>query len=1013
MKSKLLIFISAFLIVLAPLSVTLEKTLIKAEETPPPIDIFIEEGIGVGDGMGQSARSSKENIADGASQTVTEDVYYYEDLVRVSYEPNGEQFTTYSAFPDISSNGRYIVYQNNENIYRYDAEDKSTILITANSDGSPVGESKYPVVSNRGDVAYYTYADYEDTLATEPFDESTVLLYDNETKEHVLTQYTTSGEYPLYHAEYPDISSEGNYVIYISDSPDLASSDTNEDGDVFRYNHEAKKIETVSIRESQYDYMYDISEPASISGNGNFVAYISRGDMTSNTDVRKYRFPQLFVRNMTTGATEHISKNINGKQANHFIDDVSISETGRYVVFSTNANNLLSDANPENQYYSHVYLYDRNTHTLELISMNIAGEFPNEDSWEPSVSEDGRFVSFTSVATDLVSNDTNEFADVFVYDRLNKKTILVSQSVNGQQANSSSKRAIITADGKYISFESPADNLVPGDTNERQDIFVRKIESLFTQPAQVDVSVSVTDEPDPAQVDQAITYQITITNNGTDTATGVTVISSLSNSVDFISANSQQASCSHNNGSITCAIDSLSAEENAEIDIQVSSSSVGTILNTISVLTNEDDINSLNNQVTEETTVVDESIEEVSISITEHINVADTIKPGMFIMVEELITVKGTNTLQSNLVSESIQVQEDISISVEDPPSTGGGDDDDSSDDGNNSSSNANDTPALMRIVYISSSHLNVPNIIDATDNNLSVTIPSGTLRSPASVQVKRIIDSSKSGNDLIKVGATSYDISIKDSDGNNIHQFPNELLLEFKYEMNDLPVGSTEDDLHVFFWDEELQQWIPTPINQDKTNNTITAKVNHLTLFSLLAAPNSEETKYSDVERYKKEINFLTAGGIINGYPNGTFKPEANITRLQAIQVILRTLGVDIENSDAPDPKFTDMNQDTYGYKEAAMAKELGIISGKPDGTFDPTGELTRAQAAKIFVNAFKLTGTSDQIFKDVEGHWANDYINILTSNNITTGYSDGTFKPEENISREHFVLFLYRYLK
>lgn len=167
----------------------------------------------------------------------------------------------------------------------------------------------------------------------------------------------------------------------------------------------------------------------------------------------------------------------------------------------------------------------------------------------------------------------------------------------------------------------------------------------------------------------------------------------------------------------------------------------------------------------------------------------------------------------------------------------------------------------------------------------------------------------------------------------------------------------------------------------------------------------------FPDVNSNREEILYLTGQGIIKGYPNGNFGPNDPITRVQAVLMIIRELEIDTSN--APNPHFKDVPQDSYGYNEIAKAAQLGIISGKGDGTFDPNGNLTRSQMAKILVNAYHLKGTSNNNFKDVS---KNDimfpYIQTLASHTITNGYPDGTFHPNETLVRAHFAVFLSRLL-
>ncbi len=171
--------------------------------------------------------------------------------------------------------------------------------------------------------------------------------------------------------------------------------------------------------------------------------------------------------------------------------------------------------------------------------------------------------------------------------------------------------------------------------------------------------------------------------------------------------------------------------------------------------------------------------------------------------------------------------------------------------------------------------------------------------------------------------------------------------------------------------------------------------------------------TQFSDVSRYHTPINYLTDLGIIKGYPDSTFKPQQSVTRLQAVNMILNEMGIDVGNTTVKDPGFKDVSPNSYGYKAIAKAVEIGFIKGKEDGNFDPSGSLTRGQMAAILVQAYNLSGNSVNDFSDVpKGHWAYDVVNKLSGSGVTKGFPDNTFRPNEIVSREHFSLFLYNYL-
>ncbi|WP_163536605.1 S-layer homology domain-containing protein [Gracilibacillus sp. YIM 98692] len=183
------------------------------------------------------------------------------------------------------------------------------------------------------------------------------------------------------------------------------------------------------------------------------------------------------------------------------------------------------------------------------------------------------------------------------------------------------------------------------------------------------------------------------------------------------------------------------------------------------------------------------------------------------------------------------------------------------------------------------------------------------------------------------------------------------------------------------------------------------------LLAISFLPQHGEAAKKFPDVNQYSDHISKLVDLGIINGYPDGTFKPENDILRIHAVNMILREMGVDVENSNAPDPEFKDISPGDREFKAVAKAVELGFIKGKPDGTFDPRGNLTRGQMASILVKAYELEGNYNGEFTDIsDSHWAHDIVSKLAANGITTGYQDGTFRSNEKLSRKHFAVFLSR---
>lgn len=160
----------------------------------------------------------------------------------------------------------------------------------------------------------------------------------------------------------------------------------------------------------------------------------------------------------------------------------AISADGRFVAFSSNAGNLVgNDTKAFNlDGFNDVFVKNLATGTISLVSGNSSGSGGNDDSWGPALSGDGRWIAFQSRASDLVANDGNGLADVFVWDANTKITSLVSVNAQGTSGNGESGNASISEDGRWVVFESAASDLAAGDTNVQSDIFIRDLRNGTT-----------------------------------------------------------------------------------------------------------------------------------------------------------------------------------------------------------------------------------------------------------------------------------------------------------------------------------------------------------------------------------------------------------------------------------------------------------------------------------------------------------------------------------------------------
>lgn len=265
----------------------------------------------------------------------------------------------------------------------------------------------------------------------------------------------------------PAISADGRFAAFSSYATNLVRGDINGASDVFVRDRVTGTTQRVSLALGGSQGNYDSHEPA-ISADGRFVAFLSYasnlvpGDTNGQGDV--------FVRDRKTATTRRVSVGPRGIQANAFSDLPVISADGRFVAFFSEATNLVpGDTNGTWD----VFIRDRVKETTRRVSVGPGGVQGNRSSYGQAISADGRFVAFRSAASNFVPGDTNGFDDVFVRDRLKGTTRRVSLGPGGVQGNDGSGSPAISADGRFVAFDSGASNVVPGDTNGFLDVFVR------------------------------------------------------------------------------------------------------------------------------------------------------------------------------------------------------------------------------------------------------------------------------------------------------------------------------------------------------------------------------------------------------------------------------------------------------------------------------------------------------------------------------------------------------------
>ncbi|HEX7896849.1 MAG TPA: hypothetical protein VF950_03765 [Planctomycetota bacterium] len=350
---------------------------------------------------------------------------------------------------------------------------------------------------------------------------------------------SVTGEEANRDSDFPDISADGRYVVFQSQAGNLVPGDSNGKFDIFRKDLVTGAVVMVSTTEAGAPGDGD-STNASISADGRFVAfqtlaanldpgdtdpddgldvYVKDLDSGAVTHVSQSAFggppagtsvesrnprlspggrflvfvstgedldidvpnlfgdPEVFLRDLETGETFLVSRDAFGDAVGGACENPSVSDDGRFVVYQTGVAILPGDAQSDVD----IYLRDRQLGINERVSTGFAAD-PDGNSLEPRITPDGRFVIFSSEAPDLIDGDLNGQEDVFIRDRqAPASTRCVSLGLAAAPGAGQSRTGVLTPDGRFAAFRSAAPNLVAGDTNGTEDYFWRDLERGSTR----------------------------------------------------------------------------------------------------------------------------------------------------------------------------------------------------------------------------------------------------------------------------------------------------------------------------------------------------------------------------------------------------------------------------------------------------------------------------------------------------------------------------------------------------
>ncbi|HLL13498.1 MAG TPA: Calx-beta domain-containing protein [Pyrinomonadaceae bacterium] len=420
--------------------------------------------------------------------------------------------TSHTSSGTVSADGRFVAFTSEasdltalpdgnaaSDVFVRDLKTAVTTFVSVNASGTAAGNGASGTFNDRGFtatslalsadgrfVAFNSAA--SDLVANDTNNLNDVFVRDLATGVTILASVNAAGTASGNgNATFPYLSADGGMVGFRSTASNLVPNDTNNTTDVFVRNLKTGATMLVSVNGSGTASGNGPSSFSSFSADGRIVAFASSAsDLVSNDS--NGAVVDIFVRDLQAGTTTLASATPDGTGSGNNSSAVpSVSADGRFVVFNSRATNLvtLSDANGTDD----VFVRDLAAGKTKLVSVNHEGTATgagNSHLQSPqAISADGNFIAFASRAYDLVGNDTNgTINDVFVRDVAAGVTSLASANSAGTGSGdsfSASYEVSISADGRFVTFDSIADNLVAGmPTALAQQVFVRDMQQSET-----------------------------------------------------------------------------------------------------------------------------------------------------------------------------------------------------------------------------------------------------------------------------------------------------------------------------------------------------------------------------------------------------------------------------------------------------------------------------------------------------------------------------------------------------
>lgn len=491
------------------------------------------------------------------------------------------------------------------NVFVRDRQSGSTTYVSRATGGAAAnGDSADPSIS--ADGRFVAFASRAENLSTEDMNScpdwwwgettpcSNIFVRDLLTGTTTYVSRPADGTAANGGSYNPSISGDGTRVAFTSVADNLSAQDANEcytsEGSPYPcanfFVRDLQAGSTTYLDVGSIAYGVELPCAPSISADGRFVAFGSESDRLPSED--NNGFLDVFVADLETGAFSYVSRadGPDGAIAQHGHSGcASISGDGRFVAFESDAYNLSDDdVDTADTHTRSVYVRDRQLGKTIYVSRANGATGAAATGYHASISADGRYVAFQSDHPDVSQSDADPVWDVFVRDLQTDATSQASRATGptGSAGDADSTDPSISGNGLVVAFHSDARNLSTDDNDAYTDVFARELAASTTElPAQADLSVSMTASNTSPAVGTDVTFTVTLANAGPAGATGVAVTDQLPRGLTFASATPSQGTYAAETG--RWSVGELPSSGSVTLELVAKPTSAGTTTNTAQV----------------------------------------------------------------------------------------------------------------------------------------------------------------------------------------------------------------------------------------------------------------------------------------------------------------------------------------------------------------------------------------------------------------------------------------------